>query len=71
MSRLIASLYCTSAVCLLSSLNPAYAQQGDQPAVASGGTGQLEEIVVTARKTEEKLQIAPLSVSAISAATIE
>jgi len=39
--------------------------------VSSGGPVQLEEIVVTARKTEEKLQIAPVSVSAISAATIE
>ncbi|MDB5397431.1 MAG: TonB-dependent receptor [Rhodospirillales bacterium] len=40
-------------------------------ATAAPVAGQLEEIVVTARKTEERLQITPLSVSAFSAATLE
>ena len=71
MSRIIASLYCSSALCVLISFHPAYAQQGDQPASASGNPGQLEEIVVTARKTEEKLQVTPVSVTAISEAKLE
>ena len=47
---------------------PARAQTQAQGQAA---TGQLEEIVVTARKTEEKLQTAPISVTAFSAATLE
>jgi len=43
--------------------------QGAQPAASSAGT--LEEIVVTARKTEEKLQVAPLSVTAITSAKLD
>jgi iron complex outermembrane recepter protein len=48
----------------------AYAQQ----AVATGAgasAGQLEEIVVTARRTEEKQQTTPVSVTAITSAAIE
>ncbi|HLG88879.1 MAG TPA: TonB-dependent receptor [Alphaproteobacteria bacterium] len=37
---------------------------GDQAPAASGN--QLEEIVVTARRTEEKLQVTPVAVSALS-----
>jgi iron complex outermembrane receptor protein len=69
-SRFIAALCCTSALCAVSAFDGARAQQGDQPA-ASSGAGQLEEIVVTARKTEEKLQVAPVSVTALSAAKLE
>ena len=67
---LIATLCCTSALCALSTFDSAKAQQGAQPA-ASTGVGQLEEIVVTARKTEERLQVAPVSVTAIGAAKLE
>jgi iron complex outermembrane receptor protein len=40
-------------------------------AADTAGSGQLEEIVVTARKTEEKLQVAPVSVTALTGATLE
>ena len=44
---------------------PAQAQQ------EAPGAGGLEEIVVTARKREESIQDAPLSISAFTAAQIE
>ena len=40
-------------------------------AVAQEGTGALQEIVVTSRKVEEKLQDIPLSVAAFGAAELE
>ena len=49
----------------IAGLSPAVSQ----PALAQ--TAQLEEIVVTARKREERLQELPLSVTAIDAARIE
>lgn len=51
------------------SLGSAAEAQVSQPGVSSAG--QLEEIIVTARKQEERLQATPLSVSAFSAATLE
>src|ERR1700761_3409499 len=68
-SKLLAALCCTSALCAVSAFDSARAQAGDQPAVAAGGQG-LEEIVVTARRTEEKLQAAPVSVTAFTAAKL-
>jgi iron complex outermembrane receptor protein len=50
------------------SAGKAWAQAMTAPAAA---TGQLEEIVVTARKTEERLQTTPISVSAFSSAMLE
>src|ERR1700694_5654862 len=48
------------------------AQAEDAPAAATDQrTGGLEEIVVTARKREEPLQIAPVSISATSGAILE
>jgi iron complex outermembrane receptor protein len=48
------------------------ARAEDAPAAATDQrSGGLEEIVVTARKREESLQIAPVSVSATSGATLE
>ena len=47
---------------------PAIGQAPDQPA-ATGGN--LEEIVVTARRREEKLQSVPLSITALTGASIE
>ncbi len=38
---------------------------------AGASSGQLEEIVVTARRTEEKLQAVPVAVSAITSAALE
>ena len=49
------------------SIAPAFAQQSDQPAAS---TGQLEEIVVTARRKEEKLQTVPVAVTAFTGAQI-
>ena len=69
-SRFIAALCCTSALCAFSGFNGAMAQQGDQTG-ATSGSGQLEEIVVTARKTEEKLQVAPVSITALTATKLE
>jgi iron complex outermembrane receptor protein len=67
-SRLIAALCCTTAIGAFSAGGTAFAQLGDQ---AGSNSGQLEEIVVTARKTEEKLQLAPLSVTALSATKLD
>jgi iron complex outermembrane receptor protein len=67
-SRLIAALCCTSALGAFSSAGVAYSQQSDQ---VGSNAGQLEEIVVTARKTEEKLQVAPVSITALSATKLD
>jgi iron complex outermembrane recepter protein len=69
-SRFVAALCCTSALCAFSAFDGALAQQAAQPA-ASTGSGQLEEIVVTARKTEEKLQVAPVSITALSSTKLD
>ncbi|WP_394760453.1 TonB-dependent receptor [Phenylobacterium sp.] len=63
-------LFCTAAV--MSGLywaTGAQAAAADAKAAASGGT--LEEIVVTARKQEEKLQNVPLTVTALTSKAIE
>ncbi len=68
-SRIFAALCCTTALSAFSTFGGvAIAQQGDQ---AGSSSGQLEEIVVTARKTEEKLQITPISITALSATKLE
>jgi len=48
---------------------PVEAQQAAQP-TASAGSG-LEEIVVTARRREERLQTVPLAITAFNAASLE
>ncbi len=67
-SRFIAALCCSSALSAFSSVHFAQAQQGAQ---LGSSSGQLEEIVVTARKTEEKLQVAPVSVTALTATVLD
>src|SRR5208337_2045236 len=69
MSRIHAVLLGATSLVALASTPPVFAQQAAQSAASN--SGQLEEIVVTARKTEEKLQVAPLSVTAITAAKLE
>ena len=69
-SRFVAALCCTSALCAFSASDMAMAQGGDQPAATAGSQG-LEEIVVTARRTEEKLQTSPVSVTAFTAAKLD
>jgi iron complex outermembrane receptor protein len=54
---------------LMMSPLPAQAQQADQPA-AAGGTG-LEEIVVTARRREEKLQTVPIAIEAFGGQALQ
>ena len=68
MSGFRAVLLSATSLLAFAGTQPASAQQAAQ---ASAGTGQLEEIVVTARKTEEKLQVAPVSVTAITTAKLE
>ena len=48
-----------------------YAQGQGTATGAGAAIGQLEEIVVTARRTEEKQQVTPVSVSAITAQAID
>jgi len=50
---------------------PTYADDSPASPDADQRTGGLEEIVVTARKREEPLQVAPVSISATSGATLE
>jgi iron complex outermembrane receptor protein len=47
---------------------PAFAQSAAQPAASSSG---LEEIVVTARRREEKLQTVPVAITAFSGKALE
>jgi iron complex outermembrane recepter protein len=71
MRSLIFAASCFSAMlCAVPSLRPAMAQETAQ-AAPSNGAGGLEEIIVTARKTEEKLQTAPVSVTALTASKLE
>ena len=67
-ARLSLVLCATAAVVALTGARTALAQS-DQPA-ATASTG-LEEIVVTARRREERVQTVPLAVTAFSQATIE
>jgi iron complex outermembrane receptor protein len=60
----------TAAILLVSAAAAAPVAGAESPASAPGAT-QLEEVVVTARKTEESLQRVPISVSAISGADLE
>ncbi len=62
-----ALLTCT---CLAGALSatPAFAQQAAQPSAATTG---LEEIVVTARRKEEKLQTVPVAITAFTGAQIQ
>jgi len=57
---------------LSGALAPVAYGQATAPATGSGAsTGQLEEIVVTARRTEEKQQTIPVAVTAITTQTLE
>lgn len=68
-ARYVAALCGTASLLALWDGYSARAQQSAQPA-ASAGAG-LEEIVVTARRREERLQTVPLAITAFNAATLE
>lgn len=59
------SLALTVALSLAGTAHAQTLETGDQPA-AESGEGQIADIVVTARRTEERLQDIPASVSAIT-----
>jgi iron complex outermembrane receptor protein len=67
-SKLIVALFATTAAVALTRAPMAFAQS-DQPA-ASAGSG-LEEIVVTARRKEERVQTVPIAITAFSQADLE
>lgn len=69
MTARIAKAFLTCA-CLAGTVyvTPAFAQQGAQPSASSQG---LEEVVVTARRREEKLQTVPVAVTAFTRAEIQ
>jgi iron complex outermembrane receptor protein len=65
--RIPLALACTASLFALAQPTPARAQ-ADQPSASSGG---LEEIIVTARRKEEKLQSVPVAVTAFTPASIQ
>src|SRR5450755_2259802 len=65
----MASWGSAASLLVLALAQPAVAQQTDQPA-ASAGSG-LEEIVVTARRREERVQSVPIAITAFSQADLE
>ncbi|CAN5204831.1 TonB-dependent receptor [soil metagenome] len=64
-------------VCSALTPNPAFAQQADPvarqpaPAAASATDGQLQDIVVTAQRREQKLQDVPVAVTAFGGAALK
>jgi iron complex outermembrane receptor protein len=68
-ARLLAALLCSTGILSIGYATPARAQQGAQ-ATASGGA-ELEEIVVTARRREERIQTVPIAISAFSQDTLK
>ena len=65
--RIPLALACTASLFSLLQATPVRAQ-ADQPAASTGG---LEEIVVTARRKEEKLQNVPVAITAFTPKAIE
>jgi iron complex outermembrane receptor protein len=66
--RLTAALCASASFAALIATQPAMAQS-DQPAASTGGG--LEEIVVTARRREERIQTVPIAITAFSQADLE
>ena len=69
-TKFLWTLSFTASVLALSVPLPAIAQPADQPAAAGGALG-LEEIVVTARKKEERVQTVPLAITAFTQADLQ
>ena len=70
MPRFVRRLLGTAALGALAASLTAAAQDAPPADPAAGEEGQVEEIVVTARKTSEKLQKVPASISVVSAKKI-
>jgi iron complex outermembrane receptor protein len=66
---LVSTCLASASVIVLSLGRPAGAQTADQTAASSGG--DLEEIVVTARRQEEKAQTVPITLTTLTAARLE
>jgi iron complex outermembrane receptor protein len=69
-SKFMVALCATAAIVGLIGARGAVAQQADQQTAANAGGG-LEEIVVTARRKEERLQSVPLAITAFSQADLD
>jgi iron complex outermembrane receptor protein len=69
-SKLMMALCATAAIVGLTGARGAAAQT-DQATAATAGDSGLEEIVVTARRKEERVQSVPLAITAFSQADIE
>ncbi len=68
-TRFLAALAATASTLALVHATPALAQTGAQPA-ASSGAG-LEEVIVTARRKEEKAQTVPITITAYNQGQLE
>jgi iron complex outermembrane receptor protein len=68
-SRLVLAFSATASLLALSAEHPVIAQTNAQ-ATAGAGTG-MEEIVVTARRKEEKLQSVPIAITAFTQSDVE
>ena len=69
--RLALALCATVASAGLVGVNPSYAQTGAQPGQSAVSGSGLEEIVVTARRKEERIQTVPIAITAFSQADLE
>ncbi|HLG87432.1 MAG TPA: OmpA family protein [Alphaproteobacteria bacterium] len=70
LARLVPALLSTASVLVLVAAQPAVAQAPAQATAAEGGSN-LEEIVVTARRKEERVQTVPVAITAFSQADLE
>ncbi len=68
---LIRGVWCATACLLVAGqIDCAYAQQTDQPTASTTTTG-IEEVVVTARRRDEKIQTVPAAITALTQKDIE
>jgi iron complex outermembrane receptor protein len=64
-------LFATASTAALMFVPPAFAQApADQPAATASGTG-LEEVIVTARRREEKAQTVPIALTSLTPSRLE
>jgi len=59
-------LLATASILTLAASHPAMAQASDQPAASASTGSGLEEIVVTARRREEKAQTVPIALTSLT-----